>query len=70
MNLIEQQKEWDFICCETVRFARSNKSVLMRELLFVAQNLLTLYCSTVEDARKVFIASTYLITKEQYLKGT
>lgn len=69
MNQIDQREEWDFVRSEITHLHRSDKSYLTRELIFVAHNLLTLYCIAVEDMRKSFLASIYLQTKKRYLEG-
>lgn len=70
MSQLDQQKEWDFIRSETNQLHQSNKSYLTRELLFTTQNLLTLHCKEEDIARKSFLASIYIRTKDKYLKET
>lgn len=70
MKLTNKRMEWDFICSETGLLHSKNRSLVARELLFLAQSLLILYGKAIDKKKQSFLSSIYLKTKRQYLKET
>lgn len=68
MEVINLEKEWDFVIYETHKEKPNTNNLIKRELLFLIQILLSMISEPRKDIESVFLKNIYLKSKRKYLE--